>query len=153
MKSLQQAKEAFPNVYLIVGVCSDKETHKRKGLTVLKDTERYESVKNCKWVDEVIEDAPWIITNEFLEHHQIDYVAHDDIPYASEGQADVYEFVKKAGKFLVTKRTEGISTSDLIIRILKNYNGFIQRNLARGYTPNDLNITQKQAEEILKIKL
>jgi choline-phosphate cytidylyltransferase len=29
----------------------------------------------------VIEDAPWVITNEFLEEHQIDYVAHDSLPY------------------------------------------------------------------------
>jgi choline-phosphate cytidylyltransferase len=34
-----------------------------------------------RWVDEVIEDAPWTITKEFLDKHQIDYVAHDAIPY------------------------------------------------------------------------
>ncbi len=28
----------------------------------------------------MIEDAPWVITNEFLEEHQIDYVAHDSLP-------------------------------------------------------------------------
>jgi glycerol-3-phosphate cytidylyltransferase-like family protein len=37
----------------------------------------------CRWVDEVIEDAPWVITNEFLEEHQIDYVAHDSLPYVN----------------------------------------------------------------------
>jgi choline-phosphate cytidylyltransferase len=32
-------------------------------------------------VDEVVPDAPWVITKEFLDKHQIDYVAHDALPY------------------------------------------------------------------------
>jgi cytidyltransferase-like protein len=50
----------------------------------------------CRWVDEVITDAPWVITEEFLDRHKIDYVAHDALPYAdSSGQAnDVYELVR-----------------------------------------------------------
>jgi hypothetical protein len=31
----------------------------------------------------------------------------------------VYGFVKQLGKFKETKRTEGVSTSDLILRIIK----------------------------------
>ena len=31
--------------------------------------------------DEVIYPAPWIVDKAFLEKHNIDYVAHDDIPY------------------------------------------------------------------------
>ena len=36
--------------------------------------------KFCRWVDEVIPDAPWVITQEFLDKHRIDYVAHDSLP-------------------------------------------------------------------------
>lgn len=35
-----------------------------------------------RWVDEVVPDAPWVITEEFLREHNIDYVAHDALPYA-----------------------------------------------------------------------
>lgn len=66
-KALEQAKTILPDVYLIVGVCDDATTHKKKGLTVLNDKERAESVRHCKWVDEVIESSPWVITQEFLD--------------------------------------------------------------------------------------
>ena len=120
MRQLEQAKKAFPDVYLMVGVTGDKETHKRKGLTVLSGQERAETVRHCKWVDEVLEDCPWIVTPEFLEEYKIDYVAHDDIPYSADEGDDIYTPIKKAGKFLVTQRTEGVSTTGIITKSVEN---------------------------------
>ncbi|KAL9267887.1 Choline-phosphate cytidylyltransferase 1-like protein [Drosera capensis] len=142
-RSLEQAKKSFPNTYLLVGCCSDEITHKYKGKTVMTDAERYESLRHCKWVDEVIPDAPWVIDQAFLDKHHIDYVAHDSLPYADASGAgqDVYEFVKAAGKFKETKRTDGISTSDIIMRIVKDYNQYVMRNLDRGYTRKELNLS------------
>jgi cytidyltransferase-like protein len=116
MRQLEQAKNAFPDVYLIVGVTGDEETHKRKGLTVLSGKERAETLRHCRWVDEVIENCPWIVTPEFLEEHQIDYVAHDDLPYGADEGDDIYAPIKAAGKFLVTQRTEGVSTTGIITK-------------------------------------
>ncbi|CAD5169399.1 unnamed protein product [Musa acuminata subsp. malaccensis] len=149
-RSLEQAKKSFPNTYLLVGCCNDEVTHKFKGKTVMTDTERYESLRHCKWVDEVIPDAPWVITKEFLDEHKIDYVAHDSLPYADASGAgnDVYEFVKAIGKFKETKRTEGISTSDIIMRIVKDYNQYVTRNLARGYTRKDLGVSYMKEKRL-----
>lgn len=153
-RSLEQAKKSFPNTYLLVGCCNDETTHKYKGKTVMTDDERYESLRHCRWVDEVIPDAPWVITKEFLDKHQIDYVAHDSLPYADASGAgnDVYEFVKSIGKFKETKRTEGISTSDILMRIVKDYNQYVMRNLARGYTRKELNLSYVK-EKRLKVNM
>lgn len=58
---------------------------------------RCESVRHCKWADEVIPEAPWVITPEFLEKYKIDYVAHDEDPYAAAGHDDVYSLIKREG--------------------------------------------------------
>jgi len=118
---LRQCKLFFPNVYLMVGVCSDELVRKYKSSPVLTSAERYESVANCKWVDQVIEDAPWQIDAAFLEKYKIDYVAHDEEPYVSANSDDVYAYPKSIGKFLPTRRTDGVSTSELLQRIVGGY--------------------------------
>lgn len=82
----------------MVGVCSDELCSEHKSRTVMTHTERCESVRHCRWVDEIISDAPWVINQEFIDKHRIDYVAHDDDPYkGSDGSDDVYHYVKTTG--------------------------------------------------------
>ncbi|TKX18682.1 choline-phosphate cytidylyltransferase [Elsinoe australis] len=148
MRALQQAKTAFPDTTLIVGVTGNSETHRRKGLTVLSAAERAESVRHCKWVDEVIEDCPWIVTPEFLAEHSIDYVAHDDLPYGADEGDDIYTPIKREGKFLVTQRTEGVSTTGIITKIVRDYESYIARQLQRGQSRKELNISWIKKNEL-----
>lgn len=148
MRQLEQAKKAFPDVYLIVGVTGDAETHKRKGLTVLSGKERAETIRHCKWVDEVIECCPWIVTPEFLEEHKLDYVAHDDLPYGADEGDDIYAPIKAAGKFLVTQRTEGVSTTGIITKIVRDYEKYIARQFKRGTSRQELNVSWLKKNEL-----
>jgi len=116
---LRQAKLSFPSVYLLAGVNSDElvATY-NQGRCVMTHDERQEAVRHCRWVDQVIGEAPWIITEDFLKKYEIDYVAHDEAPYPSAGHADVYSYVKSQGKFIPTRRTQ---TSGLLARIVSGY--------------------------------
>ncbi|KAL9042866.1 MAG: hypothetical protein Q9180_000289 [Flavoplaca navasiana] len=148
MRQLEQAKNAFPHVYLLVGVTGDSETHKRKGLTVLTGAERTETVRHCKWVDEVIPNCPWVVSPEFLEEHRIDYVAHDDLPYGADEGDDIYAPIKKSGKFLVTQRTEGVSTTGIITKIVRDYEKYIARQFKRGTSRQELNVSWLKKNEL-----
>jgi choline-phosphate cytidylyltransferase len=70
-----------PNCYLIVGVCSDKDIEDNKGTSVMNEVERVESVRHCKWVDQIYFPAPWSPTIDFLDSIEADVIAHDTIPY------------------------------------------------------------------------
>ena len=68
----------------------------------MNETERKASVEMCRYVDEAVMPCPWVISLEFLERNDIDFVAHDDIPYGSAGADDIYSAIKKAGRFKAT---------------------------------------------------
>jgi choline-phosphate cytidylyltransferase len=130
----KQIKDRFSEAILVVGICNDELTLRNKGKTVMSAFERYESVRHCRYVDAVIEDAPWVVTPEFMKLHQLDFIAHDPAPYYHpETGEDIYEWAKKSGRFIATKRTEGVSTSEIIQRILSQSQAYLERNRARGY--------------------
>jgi len=114
--SLRQAKAMGD--YLIVGVHTDEEISQHKGPPVFTQEERYKMVKAIKWVDEVIEGAPYVTTLETLDQYSCAFCVHgDDITMTADGQ-DTYHIVKGAGKYKECKRTEGVSTTDLVGRML-----------------------------------
>ena len=103
--------------YLIVGIHSDSDVESYKRKPILSFEERVQVVNACKYVDKVVE-GPIIVTTKFLSKHKIDYVVHahnkEDKSYDYQ-----YENVPKE-KFIRLDYTDGISTTDIINRIVKN---------------------------------
>ncbi|KAI4900567.1 hypothetical protein NFI96_026757 [Prochilodus magdalenae] len=113
---LRQAKAMGD--YLIVGVHTDEEISKHKGPPVFTQAERYKMVRAIKWVDEIVEGAPYVTTLETLDKYTSDFCVHgDDITLTVDGK-DTYEEVKKSGRYRECKRTQGVSTTDLVGRML-----------------------------------
>jgi len=139
---------------LIVGVNSDETITKCKGAPLMKDEERLTMVRNCKFVDEVVEGCPYVMNEEYLNHviskYNIDYVIHGDDPCIVDGK-DVYETAKKAGKYQSIPRTEGVSTTDIVGRILlmnkdHHYAGNKNGDVLRGKDRNGSSLLCDQSK-------
>jgi len=104
--------------YLIVGVHSDAEIALNKGPPVFTEEERYKMVRGIKWVDEVVPASPYVTTLETLDQYDCDFCVHgDDITCTADG-TDTYHIVKSNGRYKECKRTEGVSTTNLVGRML-----------------------------------
>lgn len=82
------------------------------------DLSRVAACDACRWVTKVIPYAPYVTALPWISHYGCWYVAHGDDITSDAGGEDCYRFVKQAGRFLVFKRTPGISTTDLVGRML-----------------------------------
>lgn len=102
---------------LIVGVLSDEAAASYKRRPIMTLAERLEVIEACKYVDEVVPDAPFRITQEFLDEHAITIVVHGD-DLTPEGAESIYGPATSSGRFVSVNRTSDISTTQLIQRVL-----------------------------------
>eukprot|EP00249_Psilotum_nudum_P036844 c8865_g3_i1 orf=471-1772(-) len=118
--ALRQAKALGDE--LVVGVVSDSEIIANKGPPVMSLDERIVMVSAIKWVDEVIPDAPYAINEEFMrklfKEYSIDYIIHGDDPCLTPDGSDAYELAKQVGRYKQIKRTQGVSSTDIVGRML-----------------------------------
>eukprot|EP00392_Amoebophrya_sp_AT5.2_P009322 g9350.t1 len=107
---------------LVVGVNSSGSVHESKGFApVLTDEERCIAVEGCRFVDEIIPKSPYVMTKEYMlsliDSHHIDYFVHGSDPCIVDG-VDVYDTARAMGRFRMVPRTRGISTTDIVGRML-----------------------------------
>lgn len=101
--------------YLLVGVHSDDAvlSHKRK--TILTMEERVACIAACRYVDEVLPNAPWITDRDWIEKHDINLVVHGS-DYSQEDLNGTHAVPIEMGIFRSVPYTPGISTTEIIRR-------------------------------------
>jgi len=101
--------------YLIVGIHSDEDIGNYKRPPIIPENDRYEIIRSCRYVNEVIEAAPLVMTKEFIEANNIDLVVrgNDVTPELLRQQAAPNEM----GIMRYLPRTKNISTTDIIQKI------------------------------------
>eukprot|EP00928_Gymnodinium_smaydae_P071285 TRINITY_DN54911_c0_g1_i1.p1 TRINITY_DN54911_c0_g1~~TRINITY_DN54911_c0_g1_i1.p1 ORF type:complete len:467 (-),score=103.13 TRINITY_DN54911_c0_g1_i1:67-1401(-) len=114
--AIRQAKALCST--LVVGVHSDEEIAENKALPVMRQEERYALLDHIKWIDEIVYDVPYSPQLATLDRARADFCIHgDDMPVNAQGFC-AYDAMAQAGKLRIIKRTEGVSTTDLIGRLL-----------------------------------
>lgn len=137
---------------LFVGIHSDEEILDNKGPTVMNLTERIAAVDACRWTTKSIPYAPYVTDLRFISRYGCHYVVHGDDITSDSGGEDCYRFVKAAGRFLVVKRTPGISTTDLVGRMLlysrSHFIKSLQQVLVGEEGPGNAEERRKRGEEM-----
>jgi len=101
---------------LVVGVLSDETAAAYKRMPIMTLAERVVVIESCRYVDEVISDAPLRLTAELRDEHDLALVVHgDDVD--DEVAADVYGPAASAGRLHLVPRSGSISTTELIERV------------------------------------
>jgi len=143
--AIRQAKMVCDQ--LVVGVHSDEEIAENKALPVMRQDERYALLEHIKWIDEIVYDVPYSPLLETLEKCSADFCVHgDDMPVNAQGEC-AYDKMKDAGKLRIIKRTEGVSTTDLIGRLL-TLSRQEQRDHKQRPRGNSQALERRNAEEV-----
>ena len=74
------------------------------------------SVEGCRYVDEVLPNAPLTIDRAWIERHNIDLVIHGD-DFSSELEELCYKTPIEMGIYRTVGYTSEISTTEIIARI------------------------------------
>ena len=104
MSFLKQARASGD--YLLVGVHADDVVVSYKRRPVLTMEERVASVAGCRYVDEVLPNAPLIVDRAWIEKHNIHLVVHGD-DYSEEQLAFVFKVPIEMGIFRTVPYTPG----------------------------------------------
>lgn len=103
---------------LVVGVHTCEEIARQKGPPVMSDDERKSTVESCRWVSEVAFGTPYTPTLALLDSLNCDFCVHGDDMAVNADGVDAYAEIKAANRMRIVKRTEGVSTTDLVGRLL-----------------------------------
>jgi cytidyltransferase-like protein len=101
---------------LVVGIHSDETVRAYKRVPVMTMKERIQVIAACRFVDEVIPDAPLVVTREWIDEHQLDLVVHGD-DLDEEMLGTMYGDPRDLGILEIIPYANGISTTEIMDRV------------------------------------
>jgi len=131
--ALREAKKLGD--YLIVGVHNDQVVNRIRGMNypILNMQERVLSVLACRYVDDVVIDAPYVITREMISSLNISLVCVGSNAYRSPLVTPIAEEKKRmeiAGKMGILREINSTSTYTINVtvkRIINESERFISK--------------------------
>ena len=101
--------------YVVVGIHSNEVVESYKRTPILSMEERMACVAGCRYVNEVIPNAPLQPDADWIAKHNIDLIAHGD-DASDEMQTFLYKVPMEMGIYKTVPYTESISTTEIIRR-------------------------------------
>ncbi len=101
--------------YLVVGIHADDIIEDYKRRPILTMDERVASVAGCRYVDDVLPNAPLSPDRAWIEEHEISLVVHGD-DFTPEQLDRFYRVPIEMGIYRTVPYTPGISTTEIIRR-------------------------------------
>ncbi|EFA00402.1 ethanolamine-phosphate cytidylyltransferase [Tribolium castaneum] len=126
--------------YVIVGLYSDEVVRGYKGADypVMRMHERLLGVLACKYVSEVVIDAPFHVTEDLVNNFLIDVVVSGSLGTGEEGVEDPFKYPKQVGIFLQVNSESDVTTETIIERIRRNKFQYEERNERKEQKEIDL---------------
>lgn len=103
-------------IKLIVGVHSDSICADYKREPIINENLRYRTVELCKYVDEIVENFPLIVTKELIDIGNYDVVIIGE-EYRGNKDTEWYPGAIELNKYKYISRFTDISTSDIIKKV------------------------------------
>ncbi len=113
--------------YVILGLHGDDDCTQYKRTPILTLAERIGAGLACRYVDAVLPYAPLITSDELFDSLNIAVVLHGD-DFNQEKTEKLYGAAIRRGIFKILPYTKGISTSEIIQRVLQYNNMSTQPN-------------------------
>ena len=101
--------------YLLVGIHAYDVVLAHKRTAILTMEERVACVAGCRYVDEVLPNAPWVTDRGWIAKHKITLVVHGS-DYSQEDLKKTHPDAIEMGILRRVDYTPGISTTEIIRR-------------------------------------
>lgn len=101
---------------LVVGVYSDQTAAEHDRLPVMTMSERVQVIAACRFVDEVVPDAPLTVGQEWIDEHELDLVAYGD-DLEDESLDLMYGVPRDLQMLRLVPSANGVTTTAVMERI------------------------------------